>query len=145
MTYAIVLLEDETDFGKVTAHDISHWDRDAEIIRVRTIIEAKQVLEKRSDVAFVIVDLYLLLEENGEQVLDFVKWLFTEQQFSEMFVIATSRYNRQIQKLKIKVIEQLERRKRERISIVKRTSDYDNWRYTLLQRIEEAHRRYGGT
>lgn len=96
MTYAIVLLEDETDFGKVTAHDISHWDRDAEIIRVRTIIEAKQVLEKRSDVAFVIVDLYLLLEENGEQVLDFVKWLFTEQQFSEMFVIATSRYNRQI-------------------------------------------------
>jgi hypothetical protein len=140
MTYTIMVLEDSKTAYDLIKFIISQIDRDAQIMRVDTIDQAKKELKQRTDVAFIIVDLILnepVKEKGGD---DFVEWVLNEELTLRTSILIVSQCHTMIAHSK-KKFQNLG----DCISFAHRTNDYNPLFGEIQLSIENALRKYGGS
>jgi len=158
MTYTIMYLDDDDTFKKTTREDISERDKNAEILLASTISEAKQLLIKHTDIAFIIVDLWLTKELRAPGEIprggyDFVKWVLSEERLSELPILVVTAYgDNMLPKLNEKLNEIILEKGRgmqmqiqKRICTVSWTNDYDDWDKAIHRYIDNARHKYSNS
>lgn len=155
MTYTIVYLEDDDTIMNATELDICERDpKNATIKHASRISEAKQLLREPTDIAFIIVDLWLTKEPTAPGEIpqggyDFVKWVLTQEELSELpILVVTAHGDQMIPRLKKKLEEIISEKDgwmrmqiQTRVCIVIRSNDFDDWDKAIYQYMNNARHR----
>src|SRR5437016_763227 len=140
MKHSVVVLEDDVSIGNRIATVVRWADPNAEIKTVDKVSEAKKELKEHTDIAYIIIDLLLWPDPNGEGGDDFVEWLLAEEQLSRpsIPILILSANDDLLSRVK----ETIKKFKKS-IPIVKRTGDFKiKVKADLHQFIEEALQLY---
>jgi CheY-like chemotaxis protein len=139
LSYTVIILEDHVPSGEATQREIAFWDPQAHVELARTVPEAQTLVRSQPDVAFVVVD--LLLEQASQQGSAFVRWLLDEPEYATVEILVLSARQEMIEALE-RMLHSYDRSKRQRVTIVKRTSDLTKIQAAFKNFIEHARARF---